>query len=266
MLGLRCAHHGRVAGISTLFQPTSFRILRVHHLPRPTTRLFTTTPTHRKEDPRIRSIQQEAGHRPEEADSLRPETIEKKDTATAPSAQPHNGPPGGGVAKTPSASKPGSAGGQDPLLAEQTVSNKEQRKADWAIIKEMSRYLWPKVGRCIRRGHGRKRAGKRTGLTQDRITWARDSESGCQWLCLLVRRYCGPLPLSSPKLPHLRLGSMYLVLLYIGSQRTSTLLLQVYCRQHEYRFCCNGRHCYHCCWSYDHCLCVPLHACPWVLF
>ena len=33
---------------------------------------------------------------------------------------------------------------KDPLLAEQTVSNKEQRKADWAIIKEMSRYLWPK--------------------------------------------------------------------------------------------------------------------------
>lgn len=32
----------------------------------------------------------------------------------------------------------------DPLLAEQTVSNKEQRKADWAIMKEMSKYLWPK--------------------------------------------------------------------------------------------------------------------------
>jgi ATP-binding cassette subfamily B (MDR/TAP) protein 7 len=33
----------------------------------------------------------------------------------------------------------------DGLLSEQTVSNKEQRKADWAIMKEMSRYLWPKV-------------------------------------------------------------------------------------------------------------------------
>lgn len=33
---------------------------------------------------------------------------------------------------------------KDPLLAEQTVSNKEQRKADWAIIKDMSKYLWPK--------------------------------------------------------------------------------------------------------------------------
>ncbi|KAL8973269.1 MAG: hypothetical protein Q9183_000069 [Haloplaca sp. 2 TL-2023] len=34
----------------------------------------------------------------------------------------------------------------DGLLSEQTVSNKEQRKADWAIIKEMAQYLWPKVG------------------------------------------------------------------------------------------------------------------------
>ncbi|KAL8681290.1 MAG: hypothetical protein Q9186_002601 [Xanthomendoza sp. 1 TL-2023] len=33
----------------------------------------------------------------------------------------------------------------DGLLSEQTVSNKEQRKADWAIIKEMAQYLWPKV-------------------------------------------------------------------------------------------------------------------------
>ena len=33
----------------------------------------------------------------------------------------------------------------DPLLSEKTVSTKQQRKADWAIIKEMSRYLWPKV-------------------------------------------------------------------------------------------------------------------------
>ena len=40
----------------------------------------------------------------------------------------------------------------DTLLAEQTVSNKEQRKADWAIMKEMSRYLWPKddIGAKIR--------------------------------------------------------------------------------------------------------------------
>lgn len=32
------------------------------------------------------------------------------------------------------------------LLSETTVGNKEQRKADWAIVKEMAKYLWPKVG------------------------------------------------------------------------------------------------------------------------
>lgn len=40
--------------------------------------------------------------------------------------------------------KPPVPGKQDVLLAEQTVSNKEQRKADWAIIRDMAKYLWPK--------------------------------------------------------------------------------------------------------------------------
>ncbi|KAI9836005.1 MAG: Iron-sulfur clusters transporter atm1, mitochondrial [Sclerophora amabilis] len=33
---------------------------------------------------------------------------------------------------------------RDSLLSEGMVSNKEQRKADWAILKEMAKYLWPK--------------------------------------------------------------------------------------------------------------------------
>ncbi len=33
----------------------------------------------------------------------------------------------------------------DSLLLDRRTSNKEQRKADWAILKEMSKYLWPKV-------------------------------------------------------------------------------------------------------------------------
>lgn len=33
----------------------------------------------------------------------------------------------------------------DALVAGRTISNKDQRKADWTIMKEMSRYLWPKV-------------------------------------------------------------------------------------------------------------------------
>ena len=52
--------------------------------------------------------------------------------------------------------KPMTLKGPEPqksgLLGEQIVSNKEQRKADWAIMKEMSRYLWPKddIGAKIR--------------------------------------------------------------------------------------------------------------------
>ncbi|KAI9676941.1 MAG: Iron-sulfur clusters transporter atm1, mitochondrial [Caeruleum heppii] len=45
----------------------------------------------------------------------------------------------------PEASRPNTSDKQDALLSEKLLSNKDQRKADWAIIKEMSRYLWPKV-------------------------------------------------------------------------------------------------------------------------
>lgn len=34
---------------------------------------------------------------------------------------------------------------KDGLLSEATVTRQEQRKADWAIMKEMAKYLWPKV-------------------------------------------------------------------------------------------------------------------------
>lgn len=45
----------------------------------------------------------------------------------------------------PSKANPAEAPKTDALLAEQTVSNKEQRRADWIIIKEMAQYIWPKV-------------------------------------------------------------------------------------------------------------------------
>lgn len=61
--------------------------------------------------------------RPEESESIKPESFQEPLKA-----KQDDGP------KT------------DGLLSEQTVSNKEQRKAEWAIIKEMARYLWPKVG------------------------------------------------------------------------------------------------------------------------
>ena len=70
--------------------------------------------------------------RAEPPDSLRPETIQQPDeTKLSSSGREQKGP------RNPLKT--------DGLLSEQTVSNKEQRKADWAIIREMSTYLWPKV-------------------------------------------------------------------------------------------------------------------------
>lgn len=62
-----------------------------------------------------------------------PSKSEASESVKPESVQPAAPPKSDGAPKT------------DSLLAEQTVSNKEQRKADWAIMKEMSRYLWPKV-------------------------------------------------------------------------------------------------------------------------
>jgi ATP-binding cassette, subfamily B (MDR/TAP), member 7 len=44
--------------------------------------------------------------------------------------------------KTAASNKPAK---NEALLSEGVVSNVEQRKADWAIMKEMTQYLWPKV-------------------------------------------------------------------------------------------------------------------------
>ncbi|EFQ27277.1 ABC transporter [Colletotrichum graminicola M1.001] len=51
--------------------------------------------------------------------------------------------PGDGGNKTPAKAKKPAAAAADPLALPEK-SAKEQRKADWAIMKEMSRYLWPK--------------------------------------------------------------------------------------------------------------------------
>lgn len=51
------------------------------------------------------------------------------------------------VSETATAPKPllGVKAKEQPLLGEKTVTTAEQRKADWAIMKEMTKYLWPKV-------------------------------------------------------------------------------------------------------------------------
>jgi ATP-binding cassette subfamily B (MDR/TAP) protein 7 len=80
------------------------------------TRVFTSSPLHRKDA---------HGQRP-----LPGSRVALQDTKAA---KPASDPAAAKVvAKT------------DPLLQEQSLSTKEQRKADWAIMKEMSQYLWPK--------------------------------------------------------------------------------------------------------------------------
>ncbi|KAK4497826.1 hypothetical protein PRZ48_010480 [Zasmidium cellare] len=72
-------------------------------------------------------------------DDARARTVQKQEETKQP-AEEKVGPET--VVKNKDAAKPETK--NDPLLAEQMVSNKEQRKADWAIIKDMSHYLWPK--------------------------------------------------------------------------------------------------------------------------
>lgn len=84
-------------------------------------RIFATTPRHRKDDARARTVQQEEEQKQQQPSEEKvPESVAKDDKP----------------AKLPTMN--------DPLLAERTVSNKEQRKADWAIIRDMAHYLWPK--------------------------------------------------------------------------------------------------------------------------
>lgn len=80
-----------------------------------TRRVFASTPRHRKTESRI-----QIEHKQPNDESIKPESVEKEKPAEPPKKQ------------------------NDPLLAEQTVSNKQQRQADWAIMKDMAHYLWPK--------------------------------------------------------------------------------------------------------------------------
>jgi hypothetical protein len=73
-------------------------------------------------------------------DDTRGSNVTKLPQATSPAKPPtllarEKGP------KTPDEQRIKSGG----LLNETVVSTAQQRKADWAIIKEMSQYIWPKV-------------------------------------------------------------------------------------------------------------------------
>ncbi|KAG6010960.1 Iron-sulfur clusters transporter atm1, mitochondrial [Claviceps lovelessii] len=91
-------------------------------LPRASSRLFRTSVSDRREQPPSPKTT---------TDAAKPSTIPPQ---TAPSGSP--GAPGAGLTRTKN---------RDPL-ASVDKSAAEQRKADWAIIREMSRYLWPKDG------------------------------------------------------------------------------------------------------------------------
>lgn len=64
--------------------------------------------------------------------------------ANNPSAAPASKPANATLAEKPK-DTPNAKSAKKDLLSEKTVDNKEQRKADWAIMKEMAKYLWPKV-------------------------------------------------------------------------------------------------------------------------
>lgn len=102
--------------------------------------------------------------------------------------------------------KPAEPTKQPALLAEQTVSNKEQRKADWAIIKDMAQYLWPKNDFGTR---------FRVGLS----------------VALLIGAKVAPvstiIPINRSRVDH-----------RVGSECASPFLFQIHCRFYEYRFRC----------------------------
>ncbi|KAF2807786.1 P-loop containing nucleoside triphosphate hydrolase protein [Mytilinidion resinicola] len=116
----------RLSYAGALKQRNAYR--RSNLLLLPTLRVFATSPPHRKQS----HGQRPPGPTPEAVDNVKPDSLEKKPESLE--KKPES------LEKKPATE----ATRKDPLLAEQVVSNKEQRKADWAIMKEMSRYLWPK--------------------------------------------------------------------------------------------------------------------------
>ena len=143
-------------------------------------RVFASTPRHRKDDARARTVQTETELRPPAEESVKPETVKAEKPAQP--AQP--------------------AAKNDPLLAEQTVSNKEQRKADWAIIKDMAHYLWPKNDFSTRF-----RVGLSVGLLVGAKVRSKSSRHS---------RY------------------IHVDTLHVGPQCPGSLLLQVHRRRHEH--------------------------------
>ena len=90
----------------------------------PKRRVFASTPRHRKDNARIPVVANEAQAKQPADESVKPESV-KKELAAQPLTN-------------------------NTLLAEADVSKKQQRQADWRIIKDMSQYLWPKDDMGVR--------------------------------------------------------------------------------------------------------------------
>lgn len=116
--------HGRALALV----PSSPSLLRqVGPRHRPTRSLTIISSLHQKHSQLDLKVLAQRPPKPEPLESINPETLQKIGTNRFSEGQK-----------------------KDSLLIEQDVSNKEQRKADWAIMKEMSRYLWPKVEKTCR--------------------------------------------------------------------------------------------------------------------
>ena len=81
--------------------------------------------------------------------SLWSQSADKKDHASV-KTTPTSAPASSQLADANIIQKPEDSGNaktppKKDLLSEPMTGKKEQRKADWAIMKEMAKYLWPKV-------------------------------------------------------------------------------------------------------------------------
>lgn len=83
------------------------------------------------------------------AATLRNKVSDSKDAAAAKNNPiPTPTPPASQLVESKSIEKPegeGKVAAKKDLLSESHKATKEQRKADWAILREMAKYLWPKV-------------------------------------------------------------------------------------------------------------------------
>ena len=109
----------------------------------PLRRLTYTSHLRQNDSSRQQKAQDEVRLRPERSESIKPESYQE-----------------------PNKAKPAEAPKTDALLEEQTVSNKEQRRADWIIIKEMAKYIWPKVWPACR-SQSRQRPNDKSRMTSE---------------------------------------------------------------------------------------------------